>query len=324
MTTALPIVVVHGASNVDDVPHLHELNTRAELRFAPDGAALSKSLAGADVLLGWNFSARDLSAAWTQVDKLRWIHWCGAGVDAAMFPELVASNVVLTNARGIFDRAMAEYALGAVLAFAKRMPESLRLQQEHTWKYRLSETIEGKRTVIVGVGSIGRAIGRMLGAVGMDVVGVGRHARQGGDAFARIEAITDLDRELQAADYVVLITPLTESTRGLFDAERFAQMRTSARFINLGRGALVDETALIHALSTDQIAGAALDVFTVEPLAQESPFWDMPNVIVSPHNSGDYQGFHAIMARGFLDNFERFASDQALENVVDKNEGFVP
>lgn len=317
-------VVVHGASQVTDVPHLDELADRVTLKFAPDGDALAKHLPGADVLLGWNFSARDLQDAWSQVDQLRWIHWCGAGVDAAMFPELVSSNVTLTNARGIFDRAMAEYALGAILSFAKLMPDSLRLQMKHEWSYRMGEMIEGKRALVVGVGSIGRAIGRLLSAVGMDVVGVGRTARAGGDAFTRIVGIDQLDAELAGADYVVLITPLTEQTRGLFSGERFARMRASARFVNLGRGALVDERAMIDALNRGVIAGAALDVFEVEPLPADSPLWDMPNVIVSPHNSGDYIGFHAVMARAFLQNFERFVSGEELVNVVDKSVGFVP
>ncbi|MDX1432342.1 MAG: D-2-hydroxyacid dehydrogenase, partial [Gammaproteobacteria bacterium] len=256
-------------------------------------------------------------------DRLRWIHWSGAGVDAVLFPDLAASDIVLTNARGIFDRAMAEYVLGVILAFAKDLPRTLELQREHAWEHRLTECIAGRRARVVGVGSIGREIGRVLGAVGMHVEGIGRTARAGDADFSAIHAVADLDRRLGAADYVVLVPPLTEQTRGMMGAAQLRAMRPHARLINVGRGALLDEQALARALERGAIAGAALDVFATEPLPADSPLWDVPGLLVSPHMSGDFHGYPEALAGLFLDNLRRFRAGERLRNVVDKALGFV-
>jgi len=158
------------------------------------------------------------------------------------------------------------------------------------------------RSVVVGVGSIGREIARLLKRMDFVVTGVGRSARGADPDFGDIHGVSDLNSCLSQADYVVLITPLTPETHGLFGAEQFSAMKSSARFIHLGRGELVDEDALLEALQGGQIAGAGLDVFCTEPLPPESPFWDLDNVIVSPHISGDYQGHQEAMAEIFLKN----------------------
>jgi phosphoglycerate dehydrogenase-like enzyme len=280
-------------------------------------------LPGADVMLGWNFRAASLRDAWSAARDLRWIHWAGAGVDAAMFDELVASDVQFTNARGVFDQPMAEWALGMIISFAKRFPQTLASQQSCEWHYRTSEMVAGKRALVVGVGSIGRAVGRLLAAVGMEVEAVGRSARDGDPDFGHVHAIDELHDCLPRADYVVLITPLTEQTRGLFGAGEFAAMNAHARFLNIGRGALVVEEALLAALQEERIAGAALDVFVEEPLPTQSPFWNAPNCLVSPHMSGDFAEFEAVMADQFIDNWKRYVAGEPLANVVDKGLGFV-
>ena len=316
-------LVVQGAEDATKVPGLAALDGEVTLRFANDAAALRAALAGADVLLGCNFRA-SLREAWPAADRLRWIHWSGAGVDALLFPDLVASDVVLTNARGVFDRAMAEYVLGTILAFAKDLPRTLELQREHAWEHRLTERIAGRRVLVVGVGSIGREIARVLGAVGMHVEGVGRTARAGDADFASIHAVADLGRRLGAADYVVLVPPLTEKTRGMIGEAELRAMRPHARLINVGRGALLDERALARALERGTIAGAALDVFETEPLPADSPLWETPGLLVSPHMSGDFHGYPEALAELFLDNLRRFRAGEALRNVVDKSLGFVP
>ena len=318
-----PVLVVQGVTRIDEVPHLGQLEGRAEIRFATSVDELRSALPGADVLLGWNFRAENLREAWEAADSLRWMHWGGAGVDAAMFPALVDSEVQLTNARGIFDRPMAEWVLGAILCFAKRIPQTLESQSRSSWDYRMSETIIGKHALVVGVGSIGRAVGRLLRAVGLKVEGIGRSARDGDADFERIFAIGDLHARLPLADYVILITPLTEQTRNLFGAAEFAAMASHARFINIGRGALVVEADLLAALGEQRIAGAALDVFVEEPLPADSPFWRAPNCIVSPHMSGDYIEYQDDMALQFLDNWERYTVGETLFNLVDKKLGFV-
>ena len=318
------VLVVQGVSRVDEVPQLEEIQAEAEIRLATTVDELRVALPGADALLGWNFRADNLRQAWDAADRLRWIHWGGAGVDAAMFAELVASDVVLTNARGIFDRPMAEWVLGMILCFAKRIPETLASQARSSWDYRMSETVLGKRALVVGVGSIGRAIGRLLRAAGMEVEAVGRRARSGGEDFSRIHAIDELHSRLPLADYVILITPLTEHTRNLFGAAEFDAMAAHARFINVGRGALVVEEDLLAALDQGRIAGAALDVFVEEPLPSDSPFWRAPNCIVSPHMSGDYIEYEADMAVQFIANWKRFVAGEPLAYPVDKQLRFVP
>ena len=318
-----PVLVVQGASSIDEVPRLAELENDVEIRLATSTDELRSALPGAEAMLGWNFRADSLRQAWDRAGDLRWIHWGGAGVDAAMFAELRQSDIVLTNARGVFDQPMAEWVLGMILCFAKRFPQTLEFQAKHEWNYRLSESVAGKRALVVGVGSIGRAVGRLLQAAGMKVDAVGRSARDGGADFDYIHAVADLHAQLPLADYVVLITPLTDDTRKLFGAAEFAAMASHARFINIGRGALVVEAELLQALHDGQIAGAALDVFVEEPLPADSPFWSAPNCLVSPHMSGDYVEFEAAMADQFMDNWARFIAGEPFPNVVDKTLGFV-
>lgn len=318
----MSVIAVQGAAEVDDVPGLDRLGEWAELRFASTVDDLRSALVGADVMLGWDFAAAGLDQAWDVAGDLRWIHWAGAGVDAMMFPELAASDIVLTNSRGVFDRAMAEYVLGFVLAFAKRFPETQSFQAERDWRWRPSQRIAGTSVLVVGTGSIGREIARLLGAAGMTVSGVGRTARPGDCDFAVIHGSDDLDNALAGADYVVAIPPLTADTAGMFGAAQFAAMKPTARFINMGRGRLVDEAALVAALESGEIAGAALDVFETEPLPEASPLWAMANVIVSPHMSGDYEGHEEDVVALFVANFERYRAGQPLVNVVDKILGF--
>jgi phosphoglycerate dehydrogenase-like enzyme len=318
-----PVLVIQGAKGVDEVPRLGELSDQAELRFATNSDELRNALPGADVMLGWSFRDASLPAAWDAATDLRWIHWAGAGVDAAVFPELAASNVQLTNARGVFDVPMAEWVLGMVICFAKKIPQTFAAQARSEWQYRLSETVAGKRALVVGVGSIGRAVGRLLKAAGMEIEAIGRTARDHDPDFGHIYAIDELHTRLPVADYVVLITPLTAQTRNLFAAAEFVAMASHARFINIGRGALVVEEDLLAALYEGQIAGAALDVFVEEPLPAESPFWQAPNCLVSPHISGDYAEFEDTMADQFMDNWARYLAGEPLRNLVDKKLGFV-
>lgn len=317
------VIVVQGAKGPEEVPGISAIADQFELRFAADEDALRAALPGADVLLGWNFKAGGLKSVWEHAKDLKWIHWSGAGVDAVLFDELRASDITLTNVRGAFDRPMAEWTLGHVIGFAKGTYDTLRRQNERDWQHRETELIQGKSVLIVGVGSIGREVARVLGAMDMDVSGVGRTARSGDPDFGDIHAVTTLKQHLSGADYVVLITPLTNETRGLFGADEFAAMKNTARFINIGRGPLVDEPALIEALDNGYIAGAALDVFATEPLPKDSVFWTTRNCIVSPHMSGDFVGFESTMVDMFIRNLARYEQGEELVNVVDKVAGFV-
>jgi len=319
----LPGVVVLGAASAAELPLSGALEERATLAFATEVKDLKRALPGADILLGWDFRAGQLQQAWDAAGDLRWIHWCGAGVDAALFPALRDSDVTLTNARGLFDQAMAEYVLGLIIALARGFPETIAANAKREWSYRMTDTILDKQALVVGVGSIGRSVARLLHAAGMLVSGVGRAARAGDREFSHIHGIDDLDRALADADVVINVTPLTEQTRNLFSYDEFSAMKPTARFINIGRGASVDEAALVDALRSGAIRGAALDVFQTEPLPVDSPLWEVENLMISPHMSGDTHDYRDIVMRQFLDNLDRYTSGAPLKNVVDKAAGFV-
>ncbi len=319
-----PRLVILGARNIDEVPDLSNFSSEVEIQCAITLEDLQNSLRSAEILLGWDFRADLLRSAWDNASSLRWIHWAGVGVDPILFPELIDSEVILTNSRGVFDRAMAEYVLGLVLNFAKGYSETTSLQSEAQWVHRLTERIDQKHALIVGVGSIGRAIGRMLKSVGMIVSGVGRMERTGDPDFEKFYAGSDLNVALPHADYVVVVVPLTKQTYRMIGDEQFKAMKPSARLINIGRGATVDETALITALQAGKIAGAALDVFENEPLPPESPLWSMAQVIVSPHMSGDFVGYKNALADCFFENYHRYRANKPLLNIVDKSLGFIP
>jgi phosphoglycerate dehydrogenase-like enzyme len=282
------------------------------LRLATDAEALAGAFPGTEILLVWDFTSDAVREAWPDADdSLRWVHTASAGVDRLMFPGLVDSPVVLTNSRGIFDIPMAEYVLGLVLAMAKDLPRTVACQERREWRHRETELVAGRTAVVVGGGPIGHAIARMLGAVGLNVELVGRRE------FADLLAL------LPSADWLVLAAPLTDTTRGMLDAATIAALPRHARVINVGRGALVVEPDLVDALRDGRIAGAALDVFADEPLAADSPLWELPGVIVSPHMSGDVAGWRDALAEVFLDNLDRYRSGKPLLNVVDKTLGYV-
>ncbi|WP_285629678.1 D-2-hydroxyacid dehydrogenase [Actinoallomurus iriomotensis] len=320
MTTRNPAVLVLEG----DVPppRLAAIGRLADVRRTrADG--LADALPGAEVLFLWDFWSDAVAAAWPHADALRWVHIASAGVDRLLFPGLVESDVVVTNSRGVFDEPIAEYVLGVVLSFAKDLHTTVRLQDRREWRHRETERITGARVLVVGTGPIGRAIGRRLSAVGMAVSGLGRTGRTGDPDLGEVRPFGELHRALADADYVVLAAPLTDLTRDMIDAGALARMRPSARLINVGRGGLVVEKALVDALSEGRIAGAALDVFATEPLAESSPLWTLPNVLVSPHMSGDTIGWRDELSGLFLDNLGRYRDGRPLVNVVDKKLGYV-
>ncbi|MGW8062808.1 D-2-hydroxyacid dehydrogenase [Streptomyces ziwulingensis] len=304
--------------DAEPLPRLGRLTGRARIVHA-DGTTLAERLPHADVLLVWDFTSHAVREAWPgDGPRPRWVHTASAGVDHLMCPELAGSDTVVTNARGVFDQPIAEYVAALVLAMAKDLPTTLRLQGERTWRHRESLRVAGTRACVVGSGPIGRAIARTLTALGVTTALVGRTARTG------VHGPGDLDRLLARADWVVAAAPLTDDTRGMFDARRFGVMQPSARFVNVGRGQLVVEDDLAEALTGRWIAGAALDVLSHEPLAPGSPLWRVPELIVSPHMSGDTVGWRDELGAQFVELFESWAAGGPLANVVDKKRGYVP
>src|SRR5699024_3864751 len=295
----------------------------AEVRYT-DEAGLPAALRGADVCYAYEFRSTALPMAWHAADRLRWLHVAAAGVDAVLFPELVSSGVTVTNARGVFDEPIAEYVLGLILAFAKDFPGTWRLQQQRAWQHRDGESVVGRRVHVVGTGPIGRAIARLLTAVGMRVTGVGRRGRANDQDFGTVYRSTELVNRLSEADYVVAAAPLTRQTRGMFDAAAFAAMSPGARFINVGRGELVVTDDLVNALRSGELTAAALDGCDPEPLPAENPLLTMRNVVVSPNMAGDAHGWRQRLADVFAANFQRWRNGDPLRNVVDKQLGYVP
>ncbi|MEU3104847.1 D-2-hydroxyacid dehydrogenase [Streptomyces griseoflavus] len=313
MTTPTLLVL-----DADPLPRLGRLTGRVRVEHA-DASTLAGRLPFADVLLVWDFTSDAVRGAWPgEGPRPRWVHTASAGVDHLLCPELAASDTVVTNARGIFDRPIAEYVAALVLAFAKDLPRTLELQRERTWRHRETRRVAGTRAVVVGSGPIGRAIAGTLGALGVRTALVGRTARSG------VHGPQDLDRLMAGADWVIAAAPLTEGTRGMFDARRFGLMQPSAHFVNIGRGQLVVEEALAGALRGRWIAGAALDVFATEPLTPDSPLWELPGLVVSPHMSGDTVGWRDELGAQFVELFERWVAGEPLVNVVDKRRGYVP
>jgi phosphoglycerate dehydrogenase-like enzyme len=317
-------LLIQGAKDITEVPGLVSLPDDVEVICAEDEEAFCKELPDAEVLLGWNFKGKDIEKYWDKAESLKWIHWCGAGVDAAMFDELQSSDVILSNSGGIFNRAMAETVLGYMLMVMKDFKTSLRHQSEKIWEYRGSRMIKSDKVLIVGVGSIGREFARLLNAVGCNCYGAGRQAREGDEDFHQIYQSTNLHEVIGEFDWVIGIMPSTADTVNFFDESVFSKMKPEAYFINMGRGNAVVEKDLISALNSSSIAGAMLDVFQTEPLDKTDPIWEVERLFITPHISGDYAGFQEDMVALFKSNLEKYMSGKPMVNVVDKQLGFVP
>jgi phosphoglycerate dehydrogenase-like enzyme len=240
-------------------------------------------------------------------NRLRWVHALGAGVETLPLDAL--RHVVVTNSRGLYADALAEFVLAAMLWFAKDLARLERNKTAHLWEPYTVTRLEGETVGIVGYGGIGWAVRRRAEALGMRVTAVSRHDG-------------DIDDVIDAADYLVLSTPLTRATRGLISAARLARMKPSAVLVNVARGPVVDETALVDALRHHRIRGAALDVYDTEPLPPAHPLWSLDNVLLSPHTADHTADSHERAMRFFLENLARFERGQALRNVVDVALGY--
>ena len=290
-----------------------------------DGKALPAGLDRAQAAaIGWDYIHIDdlLDAA----PALRWLHWRGAGIDRIAGSRLLASDVVITNGSGNHAPNIAEHLLGLMLAFARRLPQLIRAQQERHWTtLGMDDVFElsGQTLAIVGLGSIGEALAWRAAALGMRVVGVRRHAA--GAPPRGVERVVDasaLDDVLPLADHVAITLPLTADTRGLFDAARLARCRRGAYLYNVGRGPVVVPDALLAALDSGQLAGAGLDVTDPEPLPESSPLWRHPCIVITAHTSGYTPRSFERWQQLLLDNLRRFVRDEPLLNVVDKRLGY--
>jgi phosphoglycerate dehydrogenase-like enzyme len=261
--------------------------------------------------------------------RLQWVHSAAAGVGGMLFPAMIESPVVMSNSRGISADTIAEHVLAVTLAMFRKLPLAFRTQSERQWAQDAMvespglRTIADSRVLLVGLGAIGSATARRLVALGAHVTAIRRNparpAPNGVEAVAPPERLREL---LPGADVVVIAAPQTRDTRRLIGAAELAAMRRDALLINVSRGKLLDEAALVSALGDTPTLGAALDVFETEPLPADSPLWSLPNVLITPHISGFRPDHWDAVTNLFADNLRRFESGRALLNVVNKEAGY--
>lgn len=263
---------------------------------------------------------------------LRWMHVPAAGIELALTPRVLQANFTITNVTGIYDVPVAEHGLALILAAAKRLPEYFRGQQERRWLRTttwddvgrepvLPMLLGGKTAAVIGFGRIGGTLAGFLKAIGMHVLGIRREPRPDprADAMYGPDQLTSVIRE---ADFVVLTLPLTPATEHMIGAEQIACMKPTAWLVNLGRGGVVDDAALIDALTQRRIAGACLDVFSAEPLPPESPYYGLPNVILTPHVAGAFPELNEMDREYFIMNLRRYLAGEPLVSVVDRTRGY--
>jgi phosphoglycerate dehydrogenase-like enzyme len=286
------------------------------------------------LLRGW-LSSDAFDRLLAHAPELRWVHSATSGVERALTPAALARDVIVTNARGVFSRPIAEHVLLMILALSRRLPQLLELQRERTWQPLEGRELRDLTIGIVGYGSLGRAVASLAGAFGSRVIAMRRRpeapdepAPDGDDAFPcppkldRVLGPNGLHELLAESDVVVLAAPLTAETDGMIDEAALAAMKPDAWLINVARGRLIDDGALFRALREGQIGGAALDAYREEPLGPTSPFWDVPNLILTPHTAWSSSRVLDRSIDLFCDNLRRFRAGEPLRNVVDPAAGY--
>jgi len=289
-----------------------------------DAAARQKlddRLAEAEVIYGLRFPQNVLTGLFP---RLKWMQAMSAGVDRVLDAEIVASPVKMTNVSGIHATPIAELVLELMLMFVKQAPLCFQLKQEKQWRRFAPSVLPSKTVGIVGLGSIGREVARLAKAFGMRVLATRRSAKRVGQSRL-VDIILppdQLQQLLTESDFVVIALPLTSETNRLIGEEELRAMKSTAYLINIGRGDVVDEEALIRALDEHWIAGAGLDVFVTEPLPTDSRLWELPNVILSPHISGGMEDYVIRATEVFTENLRRYLSGKRLLHLVDKKKGY--
>ena len=286
---------------------------------AKDG---SGDLSQADVLFVAGMARATADRILARESRLRWVHTGSAGIEGWSSDQLKSRRITLTNSAGVHAIPIAEWVLHALLLIVKRGPEMVAAQQARRWHDQVQfNELTGKTLTLLGTGGIGREIAKRAAAFEMQVWGVNRS----GQPVPGIERISSGDQWrdlLPATDFLVIAAPLTDATRRLIGARELALLPSHAWLINVARGAIIEESALIAALGDGAIAGAALDTFEQEPLPPESPLWTMPNVLISPHHSGSSPHSLGRMVDLFVANLRRFVEDEPLINVVDLEAGY--
>jgi phosphoglycerate dehydrogenase-like enzyme len=305
-----------------DVDRLRRRFPQHRFIHATTGDALREGVRAADVALSSMIGGDLLPLA----ARLRWVHSPAAGVGRLLSPPMLARDIVVTNSRGLHGVPIAEHVIGVTIALSRQLPAAVRRQARHEWhKPAMAElrTLAGRHVGIIGLGAVGGAIARLASAVGMRVSALRRHPdRPAPDVLDAVFGPADLLLLLARSDVVVVACPLTEETRGLIGSRELRGMKREALLVNVARGKLVREDDLVTELRAGTIAGAALDVFEHEPLDPDSPLWDLPNVLITPHTSAFFADYWSLATDLFAENLRRFERGEPLLNVVDKAAGY--
>ncbi|NIM05678.1 MAG: D-2-hydroxyacid dehydrogenase [Armatimonadetes bacterium] len=312
--------------SADDVEKMKAAAPSVEIRVAQSDGAVAGEMADAEIYLPGPREPEHFANA----KKLRWVHCMWAGMDHSPFLSALGQDVIVTNSAGVFAVPIAEHSLALITAFSRGIHFCLRRPKEEVWGgeehwKRLEPHIsdlEGATLGVIGHGGIGRAAAQRAKAFGMRILALARHPRQGdgiADAVRGPEGLEDL---LKESDYVLISCPLTEETQGLIGAHELSLMKPNAVIVNIARGGIIDEAALISALQSRKIRGAGLDVTSQEPLPFDSPLWEMENVIITPHVGGSSPMTWRRQLDLFLENLRRYAAARPLLNVVDREIGY--
>ena len=304
---------------------LEELPQDTSIAVGDSTEAFGRAAPEADVIFSWSIAGPLLREVFLMAPRVRRVHCRSAGLDGVLFPELASSPVVLTNGSGVFSQSLGEFVLGAILYFAKDFRRMIRSQQAGVWDPFDITEISGQTVGIVGYGDIGRAVATRVRPMGMRVLALKRHGPPLYSADPLVERIYGPDDRIEMislCDYIVVAAPLTAETRGLIGLEEIAAMKPDAVVINVGRGPVVDEAALVAALAGKHIKGAALDVFDREPLPQGHPFYRLENVLLSPHCADHTPDWLDQAMRFFVEQFKTYRNRQTLRNIVDKKLGY--
>ena len=318
-------ILVLSEPDEPQVAMLDELRAAAEVVIGNAAQVFEDRAAEAEVIFNWSGSLSLLREVFLMSPRLRWIHTRSAGVERTLFAELVASDVTLTNGSGVFSPSLGEFVLAAILYFAKDFRRMIRNQMAGLWEPFDVLPVAGQTVGIVGYGDIGRAVAARVKAMGMRVLALKRHVSTKDNPDPLVDQIFDSNRRsevLRQCDYIVVAAPLNDETRGLVGQSEFAVMKETAVVINVGRGPVIDEGAMVKALSERRVKGAALDVFDEEPLPSGHPFYTLENVLLSPHCADHTPDWLDNAMRFFLGQFERYRRGDPLLNIVDKQLGY--
>ena len=280
---------------------------------------LMREIGDAEIVIG-----RLPREAFLKADRLKWVQSNGVGFETMLFPEMLSSDVIITNTAGALDSSVAEHAIALVLAYTRGLASFERHRKERKWDPDIPVfQVDGKTACVVGLGSIGKGIAARLNALGANTIAVDAQVSSPPDGVSEVYPPAQMLEALSLSDIVVVALPLTKGTRGLIDARCFGSMKETALLVNIARGPIVNEKDLTEALRTGQIAAAGLDVFEEEPLPPSSPLWDMPNVIFAPHVGGRSAEGRDNIRKIFIENLRRYVNKAPLLNVIDKEKGYL-